>query len=148
MKLSFRSESESYRLETTLVVTYEEAKRFADFHKIFFQDETLEEEHFPESITLTHSQRRLFAAQHFKYVFGEFRIDLGHGDFDVLLWQFSHGWGGEVCIMTYDWKDGNKLTSNPKDPFVFNQQKRRLKALLPIYIEESLLRQGLKPLGE
>ena len=147
MKLSFRSESESYRLETTLVVTYEEAKRYADFHKIFFQDETRDED-FPESITLTKSQRKLFAAQHFKYAFGEFRIDLGDDDSDVLLWQFSHGWGGEVCIMTYDWKDGNKLTSNPKDPFVFNQQKRRLKALLPIYIEESLLRQGLKPLGE
>jgi len=143
MKLSFRSESESYRIETTLVVTYEEAKRFADFHKIFFQDETLGEENFPESITLTHSQRRLFAAQHFKYAFGEFRIGS-----DVLLWQFSHGWGGEVCIMTYDWQDGNKLTPNPKNPFVFKQHKRRLKALLPIYLEESLLRQGLKPLGE
>ncbi len=147
MKLSFRTEYFDYRLQTTKVVTYEEAKEYADFHKIFFKDKSRDED-FPESITLTHSQRRLFAAQHFKYVFGEFRIDLGHGDFDVLLWQFSHGWGGEVCIMTYDWKDGNKLTSNPKDPFIFKQQKRRLKALLPIYIEESLLRQGLKPLGE
>ncbi len=147
MKLSFRSENYSYRLQTTKVVTYEEAKEYADFHKIFFLDETRDES-FPESITLTHSQRRLFAAQHFKYVFGEFRIDLGEYDSCVLLWQFSHGWGGEVCIMTYDSPDGSKLTSNPKYSILFKQYKRRLKALLPIYIEESLLRQGLKPLGE
>ena len=143
MKL-FKNEYYDYKFETLKVVTYEEAKEYADFHKCFFQDKSREQS-FPEAFTLTDFQRRLFS-KHFKYAFGKFAIKTNprHDDYeDVLMWQFSHGFGGEGCIMFYDWADGDMLTATPKHPSVFNQHKRRLKALLPIYIEESLLRQGL-----